>query len=78
MLPHDQVDIYAWVDSEIGDFLDNAGRAVDVDDSLVDSHLKPVPSLGPLSAGRLSSRDLQDLGRNTHRPLGLVALVAGS
>ena len=45
LLPDNKVDIYAGVDSEISNFLDNAGWAVDIDDSLVDSHLESVPGL---------------------------------
>lgn len=78
MLPDNKVDINAWIDSEISNFLDNAGWAVDIDDSLVDSHLESVPGLGSLSAGRLTGGDLQNLGWDAHGSLGLVALVLGS
>ncbi|TNV86313.1 hypothetical protein FGO68_gene12968 [Halteria grandinella] len=75
LFPNDQVDIYAGVDSEVGDFLNNAGRAVNVDDSLVDAHLESVPGLGTLTARRLTGGDLEDLGRDADGSLGLVALV---
>jgi len=75
LFPNDQVDIYAGVDSEVGDFLNNARGAVNVDDSLVDTHLEAVPGLGTLTARRLTGGDLQDLGRDADGSLGLVALV---
>ena len=50
LLPDDEVDIYAGVNSEVGDLLDDASGAVNVDDSLVDSHLEAVPCLGTLTA----------------------------
>ena len=75
LLPDNQVNIYAGVDSEVSDFLDNAGGAVDIDNSLVDSHLKSVPGLGALSAGGLSGCDFKDLRGDTHGSVGLVALV---
>ena len=78
LLPDDKVDIYAWVDSEISNFLDNAWWAVDIDYSLVDSHLESVPSLGTLTARWLTGGDLKKLGGDAHGSLGLVALVLGS
>jgi hypothetical protein len=45
LFPNNKVDIYTWIDSEVSDFLDNAGWAMDVDDSLVDAHFESVPSL---------------------------------
>ena len=78
MFPDNQVDIYASIDSEVSDLLDHARRAVDVDDSLVNAHFEPVPSLGTLTARTLSRGDPQNLGRNADRALGLVALVLGS
>lgn len=45
LLPHNKVDINARIDSEISNFLDNAGWAVNVDDSFVNAHLESVPGL---------------------------------
>ena len=50
---------------------------MDVHDSLVDSHLVSVPSVGTLSAWRLSSGHSQDLGGHSNRASGVVALVLG-
>ena len=42
LFPDKEVNIHTRVESELSDLLDGGGRAVDVDDSLVDSHLKSV------------------------------------
>ena len=78
MLPHNQVDVNAGVDPEVGDLLHNAGWAVDVNHSLVDAHLVPVPCLGTLSARTLSRRYSENLCGNADWSLGLVLLVLGS
>lgn len=44
------------------DLLDNLGGGVEVDEALVDAHLKGVPGLGALTAGGLAGGDLQVLG----------------
>ena len=78
LLKDDQVNIYAGVNSEVSDFLNDARGAVDVDHSLVDAHLEAVPGLGTLTAGALTGRDSQNLGGNAHGALGLVTLVLGA
>jgi len=45
------------------DLLDDLGRGVKVDKTLVDSHLKGVPGLGTLTVRSLTGGDLEVLGR---------------
>lgn len=78
LLPDNKVDINTGVDSEVSDFLDNAGWAVDVDDSLVDSHLESVPCLGTFTARRLTGGNLENLSGDAHGSSSFVALVLGS
>jgi len=51
---------------------------VDIDDSLVDTHFKSVPSLGTLTARTLTGGDLEDLSWDADWPFSFVALVLGS
>ena len=44
------------------DLLDNLGRSVQVDETLVDAHLEHVPGLGTLTVGGLTGGDLEVLG----------------
>ena len=78
MLPNNKVDVYARINSEVSDFLDDARRAVDIDDSLVNAHFESVPGLGTLTARRLSGSDLEKLSGDTNRSSSLIALVLGS
>ena len=48
-----------------------------INETLVDPHLKPVPGLGPFSTGGLTCGDLQVFGGHTHRSLDLQLLVLG-
>lgn len=60
------------------DLLDNLGRGVKVDESLVDLHLEAVPGLGTLTTGGLSGGDLEDLGGHSDGTLNSEVLVLGS
>lgn len=81
-MPHLRSDGHLDLDTGLdvnNDLLDDLGRGVQVDQSLVDAHLVHVPGLGPLTAGRLSRRDLERLGGQAHgaldaQVLGLCAL----
>ena len=44
------------------DSLDDLGRSIQVDKTLVDAHLVHVPGLGTLTIGCLTGGDLEDLG----------------
>ena len=61
-----------------GDLLDHVGGRVQVDEALVDAHLKTVPRVGTLATGRLASRDVQYLGGHADGALHLEALLLGA
>ena len=48
-----------------------------INDTLVDFHLEPVPSLGALTTGGLPGGDLKDLSGHTHRALHFELRVLG-
>lgn len=60
------------------DLLDDLRRAVQVNQTLVDTHLETIPGLGTFTAWSLASGDTQDLGGHTHWPLHFQALVLGT
>ncbi len=72
------LDLHSGLDGDGGDLLDNLARRVQVDDALMDTHLEPVPRLGPLSAGRLAGGDAKGAGRHADGALGLEVLVLGA
>ena len=61
-----------------GDLLDNLGWRVQIDQSLVDSHLVGVPGLGTLSVGGLSGGDFEDLGWESDGSLDSQFLALGT
>ena len=75
LLPDDEVNVNAGVNSEVSDFLNNAWGAVNVNNSLVDAHLEAIPGLGTLTARWFTGSDTEDLSRDAYGALGLVALV---
>lgn len=58
-------DIHTGFDGDLSDLLDDSGRGLQVDDSLVDSHFVSIPGLRTFTIGGLSGGDLQDLGGHT-------------
>jgi len=78
IIPDNEVDLNGSVDSEVGDLTDDAGRAVDVEDSLVDFHLITIPGVGSITTRRTSGGDGQAFGGHAVGSLGFVSLVLGS
>jgi len=78
LLENDEVDVNGGVDLEHGDVLNSGGWAVDIDDSLVDSHLVSVPGVGSFTARRFSGGNSQDFGWNSNWTSSLVSLVLSS
>ena len=78
MLENDEVYVNGGVNLEHGDVLDSGGWAVDIDNSLVDSHLVSVPSVGSFTTRRLSSGNSQDFSWNSDWSSSLVTLVFSS
>lgn len=58
--------------------LDCLGRAVQINDSLVDPHLKAVPSLGALTTGCLAGGDTEGLGGHANGSLHTKVLFLGT
>ena len=52
--------------------------AVQVDDTLVDTHLVTIPSLGTLTTGGFAGGDAESLGGDAHGALDLKLLVLGA
>lgn len=55
------LNLYARLYVDGRDLLHDLRRGVQVDDSLVDAHLEPVPSLGTLTTRGLAGGDAEDL-----------------
>ena len=64
--------------SESGDVLDDSHGAMDVNNSLVDTHFVSVPSVGTFTARRLSGGNSQDLGGDSAGTLCQVTLILSS
>jgi hypothetical protein len=60
------------------DLLDDLGRRVQINQPLVDPHLKHIPGLASLSAGRFACGDFEGLGRQAHRALDSEVLGFGT
>ena len=60
------------------DLLDNLGRGVEVNQALVDLHLKHIPGLGTLTTGGFAGGDLEVLGGKTDGTLDAEVLGLGA
>jgi hypothetical protein len=60
------------------DLLDHLSRRIEIDQPLVNSHLKHIPRLAALAAGCLSGRDLQSFGGETDGALDAQVLRLGA
>lgn len=60
-------DINPSLNVDVGDLSDDLGRRVQVQDSLVDTHLETIVSVSTLTARRLSDHESKDLGGHAHR-----------
>ena len=58
--------------------LDCLSRAVQINDSLVDPHLKAVPSLGALATGCFAGGDTEGLGGHANGSLHTKVLFLGT
>lgn len=54
-------DLYARLDADGGDLLDDFRWTVQIDQSLVDPHLEAIPGFGSFTTGSLSGGDAQSL-----------------
>jgi|TARA_B110000305_G_C19222411_1_gene531227 hypothetical protein len=70
--PDDKVNINGGVDLEVGDVLDGRRWAVDINNSLMDSHFISIPGVGSFTAWRLSGGNSENLGWHSHGTLSFV------
>jgi hypothetical protein len=75
LLSDGDLNIHTGLNGEAGDLLDDISRRIQVQDSLVDSHLPSVPSVGTLTARRLADHELQLLGRHADGTADLQVLA---
>ena len=57
----DELNIHSGLDTDVGDLPDNISWGVDVEDSLVDSHLPSIVGVRSLTARRFADDKLQEL-----------------
>jgi len=60
------------------DLLDNLGRSVEINQTLVDSHLESIPGLGSFTTRSLTGGNLQGLGGQTDGTLDAEILGLGA
>ena len=64
-------------DRNAGDLLDDIGRSVKIDQTLVDAHFEAIPGVGTFSGRSLTGGDAQLLGRHADRSTDVKLLVEG-
>lgn len=72
------LDLYSGLDRDGSDLLHDLRGRVQVEDALVDAHLKPIPGVGSLPAWRLAGDDLELFGGKTDRAGHLELLLHGA
>merc|ERR1711915_89385 len=78
LLSNGDLHIYIRLDADGGDGLDDLRGRVQVNDTLVDAHLEPVPGLGTFTTGGLPGGDAENLGGHADGSLHpQVVLVLG-
>lgn len=75
LLAEEDLDIDTGFDVDRSDLLDDFTGAVEVNDALVDAHLKTIPCVGTLSIRSLAGGDLEFLRRQAHGARDLKVLV---
>jgi hypothetical protein len=71
-------DDHAWFNTDAGDLLDNVSGRSEIDETLVNAHLETIPGIGPLTARRLASGDLESFRGHADRPLDLEVFILGA
>ena len=69
------INFHTWLDGDTSDLLDNIGRSMQVDQTLVDAHFEAIPSVGTLTTGSLTGGNLQFLGRKANGSTNMELLV---
>ncbi len=62
LLGDDDLNVNTWGDVHVGDVLNLGRGGLEVDDSLVDSHLESIEGVGTFTARTLSDGESEDLG----------------
>ncbi|GIL90794.1 hypothetical protein Vretifemale_18529, partial [Volvox reticuliferus] len=68
------LNLHTRLNADRGDLLDHIGGRVQVDETLVDPHLKAVEGVGTLTGGSLARGNAQHLCRHADRALHLKLL----
>lgn len=77
-LSNGDFDLNSGFNGDGGDLLNNLGGRVQIDQTLVDSHLETVEGLGTVTTRRLTGGDTENLGGETNGTLDLELLVLGT
>jgi len=72
------LNLHSRLNADGSNLLDNLWWAVQIDETLVDSHLEAIPRLGTLTTGSFPGGDTESLGWHSHWPLHLQLLVLGT
>jgi hypothetical protein len=72
------LNLHSWKNRDGGDLLDNLRWRVQVNQTLVNTHLESIPGLTSFSVGGFSGGDTQELGWHTDWALDLQVLLLGS
>lgn len=72
------LNLYTGLDGDGSDLLHNLSRGLQVDEALVNAHLKTIPSLGTFTARGLTGGDVEHLGRHADGSLDLELLLLGT
>lgn len=68
----------ARLDTNRSNLLDNIRTTPQIDQPLMNPHLKAIPRIGALSTRRLARRNLERLSGHTHRSLDSEILILGA
>ena len=72
------LNLYTGLDGDGSDLLHDLSRGLQVNEALVNAHLKAIPSLGTFTARGLTGGDAENLGRHADRALDLELLLLGT
>lgn len=67
--------INTWLDANVSDLSHFISRGVQIDDTLVDSHLESIPSVGTLTTRRFAGGQSQNLGWHADRTANFQVLA---
>lgn len=71
------LNLYSRFNGDGSNLLHHLSRSLQIDQALVNAHLKPIPGLGPLAIGSFTGGNAQNLGGHAHWALDLELLLLG-